>query len=485
MHSRVVPCVLAAIAVACGSSSDDPPGPENPNVPVIPGDGAEEFVSHVAGQSTSRAGVPGDANFSGAGGATASPAPTAGQDAARAIAEADIIQVDGNRLYALSRYAGMTIVDLSNPRDLRVLGNHRGAAEPFEMYLQGSTAYVMLNGYWTREFDEALGYSVWQNTARMQALDVSDPANIRALGDIAVPGTISDSRMVGDIVYLATYQDSYCYRCDSVENTRITSFDASDPTAFRQIDEVRFDSQMGSWGPRSISVTTERMYVGGPNWSDAGRGTIQVVNIADPAGDLSLGAEISIAGSIQNRWQMDEHSGVLRVISQPGGWGSLVPPEVETFQVASATSVTPLGRLTMVLPRPEALQSVRFDGTRGYAVTFEQTDPLFTLDLSEPATPRQLGELEIPGWLYHMEPRGDRLYALGFDDADRRPRAHSLHFRRIEHDRTGDGRPRHLRRNLGERGRRPGQDPQGVQSGARSGAHPGSVLRVTERSDGL
>ena len=29
----------------------------------------------------------------------------------------------------------------------------------------------------------------------------------------------------------------------------------------------------------------------------------------------------------------------------------------------------------------------------------------------------QMGELEIPGWVYHMEPRGDRVYALGYDDA--------------------------------------------------------------------
>ena len=28
------------------------------------------------------------------------------------------------------------------------------------------------------------------------------------------------------------------------------------------------------------------------------------------------------------------------------------------------------------------------------------------------------GELEIPGWLYHMEPRGDRLVALGFDESN-------------------------------------------------------------------
>ena len=83
--------------------------------------------------------------------------------------------------------------------------------------------------------------------------------------------------------------------------------------------------------------------------------------------------------------------------------------------MASATDIAPLGSTTMVLPRPESLRSVRFDGPRGYAITFERTDPLFTLDLSDPADPRQIGELEIPGFVHHMEPRGDRILGLGYD----------------------------------------------------------------------
>jgi hypothetical protein len=89
---------------------------------------------------------------------------------------------------------------------------------------------------------------------------------------------------------------------------------------------------------------------------------------------------------------------------------------VQTFRVNASDDVALAGSLTVQLPRPnEVLQSVRFDGARGYAITAEQRDPLFTFDLSNPATPRQLGELEMPGWVYHMEPRGDRMFALGYD----------------------------------------------------------------------
>lgn len=69
--------------------------------------------------------------------------------------------------------------------------------------------------------------------------------------------------------------------------------------------------------------------------------------------------------------------------------------------IGSSEDITPMGSTAMQLPRPESLRAVRFDGDRGYAITFEQTDPLFTLDLTDPAAPRQVGELEIPGWVTH------------------------------------------------------------------------------------
>jgi uncharacterized secreted protein with C-terminal beta-propeller domain len=115
---------------------------------------------------------------------------------------------------------------------------------------------------------------------------------------------------------------------------------------------------------------------------------------------------------------MDEYDGVLRVISQPFTWRTDMVPVIETFAVESSDSITPLGALEMTLPRPERLRSVRFDGDRAYAITSEQTDPLFTIDLTDPALPVQAGELELPGWVYYLHPHGDRVLGLGFDQGN-------------------------------------------------------------------
>jgi uncharacterized secreted protein with C-terminal beta-propeller domain len=418
--SGLLGCLLGAWAC-----SDNPDAP-SPVEETIGGDGESEFVSSPAGGSAGRSA--GDALSGAAEIAPGDPAAANGnavdQDtnagADRAISEADILQLSGDRLYALSRYSGLTVIDASNPSRLRVEGVYRSAAEPFEMYVEDGLVYAMFNGWYTYSCDDA-GFCTWQTEARVQAIDARNPQNIQVLADLEVPGYIADSRRVGDIMYLATEQWGSCWGCEAESNTTITSFNVSNPARFEQLDQLRLPSAGDYGGSRSISVTNQRIYIGGYDY-DADvdytlmPGTIRVVDISDPGGALEQGASFAIAGPIQSRWQMDEFDGVFRVISQPGGWGGERPPVVQTFTVNSSTEIVPAGSLTIELPRPrEVLQSVRFDGTRAYAITAEQQDPLFTFDLSNPAAPLQLGELEMPGWVYHMEPRGNRIYALGND----------------------------------------------------------------------
>jgi hypothetical protein len=394
--------------------TDVPPGSS------VPGDDAVDFLSLVPGESS--------AGSADAGSAASTEAPSAGavadaDSANRAIAEADIVQREGDTLYALSRYAGLSVIDISQPEKLRLLGRHRSSAEPFEMYMRGGVAYILYNQFGRYAFDDVASAYTYKSSSYVSALDVRDPANIAPIGGEEVPGSISDSRLVGDVLYLVTFENGYCWNCETKPNTRVASFDVSKPAHFEKIDELRFEEDSIGGYRRSIAVNTQRIYVGGPTWRDRDS-NIQVVDIADPAGDLALGASIPLHGSVESRWQMDEFDGVLRVISQPTVWRSNDPPYVQTFRVESSAKVTPLASVPVRLPRPENLQSVRFDGPRAYAVTIQQTDPLFTFDLTDPAAPQQVGELEIPGFVYHMEPRGDRVYALGYDFAQDRGALH-------------------------------------------------------------
>lgn len=358
--------------------------------------------------------VPADPTDSNNGGA----APTV----ERTIEEADIIKRSGDRLYALSAYGGLSVIDISDTDDLKLLGRHQSTATPFEMYVRDESVFVLYNGYGEYTYDEDSERWTFYQTSYVVALDTSDAASITEREKFEVQGYISDSRLIGDVLYVVAFDDSYCYRCGSTPETNVLSLDVSNPREIQQVDELIIEERLDSYSwQRSLSATDERLYIAGPRYgggSEPEGSIIQVVDIADASGKLVEGASVEVAGQINSRWQMDEYEGVLRVISQPLQWRSGSVPEVETFAIVSAQELEPLGRTELVLPRPETLQSVRFDGPRGYAITFEQTDPLFTIDLSDAENPMQMGELEIPGWVYHMEPRGDRVIGLGFDQGN-------------------------------------------------------------------
>ncbi|SES24606.1 beta-propeller domain-containing protein [Lentzea albida] len=133
-----------------------------------------------------------------------------------------------------------------------------------------------------------------------------------------------------------------------------------------------------------------------------------------------------VNGTLLNQYSLSEHDGVLRVATTTGTetrccWR--MPADVQPPQPPSESFVTTLrrdgGQLAKVgqvggLGKGERIYSVRFIGKMGYVVTFRQTDPLYTLDLADPAKPRVTGELKITGFSAYLHPAGDgKLIGVG------------------------------------------------------------------------
>jgi hypothetical protein len=115
--------------------------------------------------------------------------------------------------------------------------------------------------------------------------------------------------------------------------------------------------------------------------------------------------------------RFSERDGKLRLVTVGGPWGELGQ---NRLTVLERSSVAPgLLRTLSYLPsrdRPAALgkphehlYGTRFVGDRLYAVTFLKTDPLYVVDLADPADPRIAGELELPGFSDYLHPVGDDL----------------------------------------------------------------------------
>ena len=124
-----------------------------------------------------------------------------------------------------------------------------------------------------------------------------------------------------------------------------------------------------------------------------------------------------VLGVIHNQFSLSEHNGHLRVVTTVGGpWGEESESQVRVLStdgdvLAEVGSVGDIGR-------GEQVQSVRFVGDVGYVVTFRQIDPFYTVDLSDPANPRILGELKIPGFSSYLHPISDSLVLGVGSDAD-------------------------------------------------------------------
>jgi hypothetical protein len=303
----------------------------------------------------------------------------------------------------------LSVVGLGNPSAPLLIGRVSLPGTPVELYLHGG--YILALG-------SNVGYASSSPTSRLTVIDVRRPEAPAVVGRVDLSGTTTNSRLVGDVLYAA-----------SDSGRAIESVDVSVPGAPRLVD--RLSLPLGSNGSH-VLATESVLYVATESYGTSnamgecaesyndkeGCTTILAVDISSPVGALRLGASYAMAGMLKDRWGIDAYDGVLRVLVGRGGWWSssgTMTARLRTFRSTSAAELDPLASLSLDTARLEKVMAVRFDGPRAYLVTYRQTDPLFTIDLSDPASPRMAGSLQTPGWLDFIIPRGDRLLGIGRD----------------------------------------------------------------------
>lgn len=136
-----------------------------------------------------------------------------------------------------------------------------------------------------------------------------------------------------------------------------------------------------------------------------------------------------VDGSLLNQFSMDEYGDCLRVVTTVDRYSytEYVDEENEfintkDYKSERYNSLYILDNEMIIcgaienIAENERAYSVRFDGDVGYFVTFRQTDPLFAADLSDPADPKIMSELKIPGFSNYMHVYSDGLlFGLGYD----------------------------------------------------------------------
>jgi hypothetical protein len=287
---------------------------------------------------------------------------------------------------------------------------------------------------------------------KLQTYDVSDPENPVPIRSFSQEGSYLSSRRIGDTVYLITTEYLYTYYGYGTDMTEvipktmtedgtweyvapqdiyIVNPDYADAfTVVSAIDtrdaEGASETEAILGSGSTVYANEDTLYIAGTVWdysvcdtygdlnffyengtdtseNDAYKTKILSFSITD--GTLKAKATGKVNGSVLNQYSMDEYDGYFRIATTSGGWWS---SETSNNVFVLDGSLEPVSKLTDLAPG-ESIYSVRFSGDRIYMVTFEQVDPLFVIDASDPEKLEVLGTLKIPGYSNYMQMLGDNL----------------------------------------------------------------------------
>jgi Beta propeller domain len=126
----------------------------------------------------------------------------------------------------------------------------------------------------------------------------------------------------------------------------------------------------------------------------------------------TLIASGEVPGYLLNQFSLSEYHGYLRVASTSLPiWWNATPPPSQSYVTVLADHGGVLAAVGQVsgLGAGQQIYSVRFIADAGYVVTFRRVDPLYTIDLSSPTSPRVAGQLELEGYSAYLHPVAEGL----------------------------------------------------------------------------
>ncbi len=304
---------------------------------------------------------------------------------------------------------------------------------------------------------------------KVTLVDVSDKSAPTVERETYLEGQLEDSRLVGDRLFVVTYVDLYASaildaaskdeamriakkstlddwmprRADNIRAggawsstegpicdctdvnisirrsgthmATISSFDVTDPSA--PVDATSFLGRVSQ-----VYANGRSLYLFSPedrdgpwaSFDDTVETIIHRFDIPQDGSKPVYDVSGKIPGWLLNQFSADEYDGKLRVattdVSQEGlgaGRAGLYVLEPRAHELKLVGTIDPI-------VENESIFAVRFVGDHGYVVTFQQIDPLFVIDLSDPRWPEVRGQLEVPGFSNYLHPMDDtHLLAIG------------------------------------------------------------------------
>ncbi len=396
------------------------------------------------------------------------------------IDEADIVKTDGNNIYVLKNNRLFIFsADGGKTEQLSetLVGQDWEETESddhgfsysydnaYELYLSGNRLAVLSNyGSYSDSDSDALN----KDLVRIRIFDVSDPTSPALLQTLGQDGGYCDSRLLDGVLYVVStytvyteidedtpasytpclYRGTDCmplpydgiylpsdissecytvlvsYRLEDGTQIADTAVMADASTLYMNHDNLYLFHRVYE---ETASEPYQKDQYSVVDYTTASSTDIYRFSIAD--GAITLAATGNVDGYLINQFAADEYDGVLRVVTTADAANfSIYTDEThnwDNYEWKDSTSsnalytldsdLKPLGSITD-LAKDESVYSVRFADEIVYFVTFYQVDPLFAVDLADPAAPKLLDSLKITGFSEYLHPYGDGLlFGLGME----------------------------------------------------------------------
>lgn len=354
------------------------------------------------------------------------------------VDEADIVKTDGRYLYVLEDNSKEIAVIDTKGQNMKKAASisveDRGEnCRIYEFYvIPDQKKLALICGSTESQFlmESYPGYmgSGAQETTTVVTYNIQDPSHPSEEGEVNQSGNYNSSRMADGYLYLfsewgisimdhmeprdyipmvngeSMKAEDIClppgreaYRYEIV-----TSVDLEKPKEAK--DSIALFSKGGQ-----IYVSNENIYYYEEEWkySDTVSDCVTTVRrVSYKDGELKAKVQGEFKGYLNDSFSIDEYKGNLRVVTTEGETNSVYVLNENLKKIGSIEG----------LAEDERVYSARFMGEVGYFVTFRETDPLFSVDLSDPKHPKIVGELKIPGFSDYLHFYGEnRLLGIGMN----------------------------------------------------------------------
>lgn len=144
----------------------------------------------------------------------------------------------------------------------------------------------------------------------------------------------------------------------------------------------------------------------------------------DITSGIKFTAKATVSGAVNNQFSMDEYAGNFRIATTATDEKSNDINKLYVFD----SDLKKLGEVEG-FAKGESIQAVRFSGNTAYIITYENTDPLFVIDLSNSQKPEIKGSVKISGFSTNLIPiSSNQLLGIGYADDNAGPYTDGIKF---------------------------------------------------------